>query len=356
MRMRRPPRSRSTVEWPSHVAWTPPSTGGTPSACVCHPTHRMPCRGPPATGENGRHHACPDDHRPDTCRPAALGRRVGPPGAAPAAHRAPRRGVPGRARADGRHHEQCVPPAVPRVRHGGPRGRALGASGATSLYVSEMVTSRALVERTPETMRLISHDPEEQPRSVQLYSVDPVTAGLAARMLVERGPRRPHRPQLRLPRPQGHPQGRRGRAAVEDRPLPGDRRRRGAGGAAVCRAGHREDARRHRRRPRDLPGRRSHRRGGGCRGGGAARPHRSPGVLGPGRLVGDRAAQGGGDVVPVLGNGDIWSAEDALDGAADRVRRGRRRPRVPRATVALHRPRGGLRRLGRAGAVRACAR
>ena len=30
-----------------------------------------------------------------------------------------------------------------------------GASGATSLYVSEMITSRALVERTPETMRLI---------------------------------------------------------------------------------------------------------------------------------------------------------------------------------------------------------
>ena len=59
-----------------------------------------------------------------------------------------------------------------------------GASGATSLYVSEMVTSRALVERTPETMRLISHDPDEYPRSVQLYSVDPVTAGLAARMLV----------------------------------------------------------------------------------------------------------------------------------------------------------------------------
>jgi nifR3 family TIM-barrel protein len=59
-----------------------------------------------------------------------------------------------------------------------------GASGATSLYVAEMVTSRALVERTPDTMRLISHDPGEHPRSVQLYSVDPVTAGLAARMLV----------------------------------------------------------------------------------------------------------------------------------------------------------------------------
>jgi nifR3 family TIM-barrel protein len=60
-----------------------------------------------------------------------------------------------------------------------------GASGATSLYVAEMVTSRALVERTPGTLRLISHDPGEHPRSVQLYSVDPATAGLAARMLVE---------------------------------------------------------------------------------------------------------------------------------------------------------------------------
>jgi len=63
-------------------------------------------------------------------------------------------------------------------------GGASGASGASSLYVSEMVTSRALVERSTESMRLISHDPQEHPRSVQLYSVDPVTAGLAARMLV----------------------------------------------------------------------------------------------------------------------------------------------------------------------------
>ena len=62
---------------------------------------------------------------------------------------------------------------------------ARGASGATSLYVSEMITSRALVERTPETMRLIEHDPEEHPRSIQLYSVDPATARAAARILVQ---------------------------------------------------------------------------------------------------------------------------------------------------------------------------
>jgi nifR3 family TIM-barrel protein len=68
--------------------------------------------------------------------------------------------------------------------YGSAGSEAGGASGATSMYVNEMVTSRALVERSPETMRLISHGPEEHPRSVQLYSVDPVTAGLAARMLV----------------------------------------------------------------------------------------------------------------------------------------------------------------------------
>ncbi|MFP5334482.1 MAG: tRNA dihydrouridine synthase DusB [Actinomycetes bacterium] len=53
------------------------------------------------------------------------------------------------------------------------------------VYVSEMVTSRALVERTPESMRLIRHDSDEHPRSVQLYGVDPVTVAAAVRMLVQ---------------------------------------------------------------------------------------------------------------------------------------------------------------------------
>jgi len=52
------------------------------------------------------------------------------------------------------------------------------------LYVSEMITSRALVERTPESMRLIRHHPSETPRSIQLYAVDPKTVGEAVTMLV----------------------------------------------------------------------------------------------------------------------------------------------------------------------------
>ncbi|MFD5277342.1 tRNA dihydrouridine synthase DusB [Pseudarthrobacter sp. NPDC058362] len=53
------------------------------------------------------------------------------------------------------------------------------------MYVAEMVTSRALVERTPESLRIISHDGDEKVRSVQLYGVDPTTVGAAVRMLVE---------------------------------------------------------------------------------------------------------------------------------------------------------------------------
>ncbi len=61
---------------------------------------------------------------------------------------------------------------------------ATAARGSTSLYVSEMITSRALVERTPATMQLIEHDPGEYPRSIQLYGVDPATVAAAVRLLV----------------------------------------------------------------------------------------------------------------------------------------------------------------------------
>jgi nifR3 family TIM-barrel protein len=52
------------------------------------------------------------------------------------------------------------------------------------LYVSEMITSRALVERTPESMRLIRHHESETTRSIQLYGVDPRTVAAAVTMLV----------------------------------------------------------------------------------------------------------------------------------------------------------------------------
>ncbi|MDQ1586167.1 MAG: hypothetical protein QOH80_1532, partial [Actinomycetota bacterium] len=53
------------------------------------------------------------------------------------------------------------------------------------LFVSEMITTRALVERDPETMRMIAFAPDEKPRSLQLYGVDPQYVGEAVRLLVD---------------------------------------------------------------------------------------------------------------------------------------------------------------------------
>jgi nifR3 family TIM-barrel protein len=54
------------------------------------------------------------------------------------------------------------------------------------LYISEMITSRALVEGNPKTMRLVSFAADETPRSIQLYGVDPAIVGQAVRLVVER--------------------------------------------------------------------------------------------------------------------------------------------------------------------------
>ncbi|MCV2393893.1 tRNA dihydrouridine synthase DusB [Actinotalea sp. M2MS4P-6] len=63
--------------------------------------------------------------------------------------------------------------------------RLLCREHGAGLYVAEMVTSRALVERTPESLRIIAHDPGETPRSVQVYGVDPTTVGAAVRMIAD---------------------------------------------------------------------------------------------------------------------------------------------------------------------------
>ncbi|GAA2754364.1 tRNA dihydrouridine synthase DusB [Amnibacterium kyonggiense] len=63
--------------------------------------------------------------------------------------------------------------------------RRLCAEYGAGLYVSEMITSRALVERTRESMRLITFHQSETTRSVQLYGVDPATVEAAVTMLRE---------------------------------------------------------------------------------------------------------------------------------------------------------------------------
>ncbi|WP_182173929.1 tRNA dihydrouridine synthase DusB [Flaviflexus equikiangi] len=63
--------------------------------------------------------------------------------------------------------------------------REAGYEGISGLYVCEMVTTRALVERHPETMRMIEPDPEDPIRSIQLYGVEPKTVGAAVRILAD---------------------------------------------------------------------------------------------------------------------------------------------------------------------------
>jgi len=62
--------------------------------------------------------------------------------------------------------------------------RALCRRFGAGLYVSEMITARALVERNSRTLKLAGFNPQEQPRSLQLYSVDPHYLGEAVKWLV----------------------------------------------------------------------------------------------------------------------------------------------------------------------------
>ena len=57
----------------------------------------------------------------------------------------------------------------------------------SGLYVCEMVTARALVERHPATLHMTTFAPDESPRSLQLYTVDPATTFAAARMIADEG-------------------------------------------------------------------------------------------------------------------------------------------------------------------------
>src|SRR5699024_7190988 len=74
----------------------------------------------------------------------------------------------------------CRRAAVAGLSHRDPRAvHARTTDAPAGLYVTEMVTSRALVERSPESLRMITHDPAELAvteswhlRSYQLYGVD----------------------------------------------------------------------------------------------------------------------------------------------------------------------------------------
>jgi nifR3 family TIM-barrel protein len=68
-----------------------------------------------------------------------------------------------------------------------PPFRSLCREFGAGLYVSEMITARPLVERKAKTDKLASFAPDETVRSLQLYGVDPYYVGEAARRLTGEG-------------------------------------------------------------------------------------------------------------------------------------------------------------------------
>jgi len=65
--------------------------------------------------------------------------------------------------------------------------RSLCRRFGAGLYVSEMITARPLVEGNQKTLRIADFGAEENPRSLQLYGVDPYYVGEATKRLVGEG-------------------------------------------------------------------------------------------------------------------------------------------------------------------------
>ncbi|GAA1839251.1 tRNA dihydrouridine synthase DusB [Pseudonocardia ailaonensis] len=86
----------------------------------------------------------------------------------------------------GRHEVATPVVLAPMAGITNPGFRRLCREQGAGFYVCEMITSRGLVEKNPLTFRMITFDPDEQPRSMQLYGVDPAAMGQAVRMIRER--------------------------------------------------------------------------------------------------------------------------------------------------------------------------
>ena len=65
--------------------------------------------------------------------------------------------------------------------------RSLCRRFGAGLFISEMITARPLVEGREKTLKLADFGPDESPRSLQLYGVDPTYVGRAVKLLVDQG-------------------------------------------------------------------------------------------------------------------------------------------------------------------------
>ncbi|WP_373887312.1 tRNA dihydrouridine synthase DusB [Actinomyces bowdenii] len=122
-----------------------------------------------------------------THAPQAAPLRIGPIEVATPVELAPMAGVTNASfrRLCRRFAEEALPEALRPARPGPQPTPEGGLTGPAGLYVTEMVTTRALVERNERTLSMVRTDPGERVRSIQLYGVDPATVGAAVRILVE---------------------------------------------------------------------------------------------------------------------------------------------------------------------------
>lgn len=81
--------------------------------------------------------------------------------------------------------ESALPAALRPAQDGAVPAPDGGLVAPAGLYITEMVTTRALVERNEKTLAMVRSEPGERVRSIQLYGVDPAIAGAAVRILVE---------------------------------------------------------------------------------------------------------------------------------------------------------------------------
>ena len=63
--------------------------------------------------------------------------------------------------------------------------RRLCREQGAGVYVCEMITTVALAYRNPKTEKMIEFGPDEHPRSMQLYGVDPEMTARAVRRIVD---------------------------------------------------------------------------------------------------------------------------------------------------------------------------
>ena len=65
--------------------------------------------------------------------------------------------------------------------------RLLAKAGGAGLVCAEMVSANGLVHRSPKTHAMLASDPAERPLSIQIFGADPPIMAEAARMVVEAG-------------------------------------------------------------------------------------------------------------------------------------------------------------------------